>query len=151
MARPSIPDKEKRQIVGLRLHPTTLQQLDEIVEFFKALRHTNPMLPFGYPQSRTEVIEFLLREGIRDVVDHVLAWNRVGTTRETRADLDRLGQSHFWNTLLTSVRLEEETVPGAWRDQEWSTRVSGQPTPPKSRGPKGETSSSKARRKPPLT
>lgn len=136
MPRPSIPDLEKRQNVGLRLHPGTLQRLDEIVAFFQGLRQLNPMLPFGYPESRTDVIEFLLREGIREVMDHALAWNRIGTTRQKPGDLDLMGQSAFWNTLVTEVRLHRDVVPESWRDLEWppspkraSERSSTKPAP----------------------
>lgn len=119
MARPPIPDPEKRLNVGLRLHPGTLQRLDEIVTFFQGLRRLNPMLPFGYPESRTDVIEFLLREGIREVMDHALAWNRIGTARQKPGDLDLMGQSAFWNTLVAEVRLHQDVVPESWRDLEW--------------------------------
>lgn len=119
MPRPSIPDPEKRLNVGLRLHPGTLQRLDEIVAFFQGLRRLNPMLPFGYPESRTDVIEFLLREGIREVMDHALAWNRIGTARQKPGDMDLMGQSAFWNTLVTEVRLHQDAIPESWRDLEW--------------------------------
>lgn len=119
MARPPIPDPEKRLNVGLRLHPGTLQRLDEIVAFFQGLRQLNPMLPFGYPESRTDVVEFLLREGIREVMDHALAWSRIGTAQQKPGDLDLMGQSAFWNTLVTEVRLQGDVVPESWRDLEW--------------------------------
>lgn len=134
MARPSIPDPEKRLNVGLRLHPGTLQRLDEVVAFFQGLRQLNPMLPFGCPESRTDVIELLLREGVRDVMDHALAWNRIGTSREKPEDLALLGQSAFWNTLISEARLGPGVVPESWLEREWPP-VSGKVGLPSSEKP----------------
>lgn len=150
MARPSIPDPEKRVNVGLRLHPGTLQRLDEIVAFFQGLRRLNPMLPFGYPESRTDVVEFLLREGIREVMDHALAWNRIGTPRQKPGDLDLMGKSAFWNTLVTEVRLDEAAVPESWLDQEWPAQRPEKSEAPAARVPSRtpKTTPSKGGRKP---
>lgn len=149
MARPSIPDPEKRVNVGLRLHPGTLQRLDEIVALFQGLRRLNPMLPFGYPESRTDVVEFLLREGVREVIDHVLAWKRIGTQREKPEDLTLLGQSAFWNTLISEARLQLEVVPDSWLEREWPPVSSNaEASSAKASSPMPKTPPSKSCRKP---
>lgn len=101
---PPVPDHEKRQNVGLRLHPITIERLDEIAAFFKKLREFNPLLPFRYPESRTEVIEWMLREGTLDVLRRVQVWSRLGTSEMKPNDMDFMASSHFWNMLLTEVR-----------------------------------------------
>lgn len=125
MARPTIPDPEKRMNVGLRMHPVTLQHLDELVEFFQGLRQANPMLPFGFPESRTDVVEFLLREGVRDFITHVLAWYRIGTHRELPNDSSRMVDSSYWNMMFSSVRLERTLVPDSWLAVEWPLVTKG--------------------------
>lgn len=151
MARPSIPDPEKRVNVGLRLHPGTLQRLEEIVAFFQGLRRLNPMLPFGYPESRTDVVEFLLREGVRDVMEHALAWNRIGTPREKTEDLTLLGQSAFWNTLISEARLQTGVVPESWLEREWppASGKTGRPSSEKTSRSRTQGAPTKAAQKPP--
>lgn len=142
MARPPIPDSQKRLNVGLRLHPVLLEQLDEVVAFFQELHQAKPLLSLNYPESRTDVIEFFLREGVRDVIQHVLAWDRIQSPREQPGDLATMSTSLFWNTLLTEVRGGRPTTPASWRELEWPPRAKRVKKPASSKipGPAGITS-----------
>jgi hypothetical protein len=64
-------------------------------------------------------------------MDHALAWNRIGTPREKPGDLEFLGQSAFWNTLISEARLQPDVVPASWLEREWPP-VAGQVSRPSS-------------------
>ena len=129
MTRRPVPAHEKRQNVGLRLHPTTIQRLDEIATYFKNIRAANPLLPFNYPESRTEVMEWMLREGALDVIQRALIWNRLETPDQRQGDFERLTNVHFWSMLVTEVRNSGDAIPESWLPLEWPPRPTSSSNP----------------------
>ena len=152
MTRRPVPDHEKRQNVGIRLHPSTIQRLDEIATFFQKLREANPLLPFMYPETRTEVIEWMLRGEVLDVIQRAMTWNRLGTPDERKGDMAFLTEDPFWNILVTEVRHYKEAMPESWLNPELPPRSKKSrdsiEAKPSQMGASGDSASSRPAKKP---